>query len=176
MRFLNTIYSRITVVAFTSTLVWAAVTTYGELFHGAPNAGCYRFLGCDSGFFGYDALEHFLFGFAITWCVVWLCQKFPRYSILSEEFWKTALILVCAVTFIEVLWEIGECFRDAYLLDIVHEQLLNFRLHINYLAQPSNFDTMGDITFNLLGSLLALPFMSPRLRAKNVPTPYTSQA
>jgi hypothetical protein len=164
MRLINTLYSRASIFALSSTIVWLAVTSYGELFDGAPNSGCYPYLGCDSGFFGYDALEHFLFGFAAVWIIVWLCQKFPRYSILNEEFWKSVLILVALVTFIEVIWEIGECFRDAYLLDIVHEQLLNFRLHINYLAQPSNFDTMGDITFNLLGSLLAVPFMSPKLK------------
>ncbi|MHB8661036.1 MAG: hypothetical protein ACYC75_03870 [Minisyncoccota bacterium] len=161
MRFVNAL-SRVGVFALASTTVWAGVTLYGELFDGAPNSACYPYLGCDAGFFGYDALEHFLFGFAAVWIIIWLCKKFPRYSILNAERWKSGLILVACIALIAVLWEIGECFRDAYLLDIVHEHLINLRLHINYLAQPSNFDTMGDLTFTLLGSLIALPFLRYR--------------
>ena len=162
MPFMKGDYSRVGILAFVSTAIWVAVISYGEFFDGAPNSACYPYLGCDSGFFGYDALEHFLFGFAVVWIIVWLCKKFPTYSILNETCWKSALILVALVVSIEVVWEIGECFRDAYLLDIAHVQLLNFQLHINYLAQPSNFDTMGDMTFNLLGSLLTLPFVSSK--------------
>lgn len=142
-----------------SVIAWTGVTFFGELFNGAPNAACYPYLGCDAGFFGYDALEHFLFGFAALWMLVWLCGRFSRISILHIEFWKSALLLVAMVAFFSVLWEIGEWFRDAYLLDIAHETLLNFRLHINYLAQPSNFDTMGDLSFSLLGSLCTLPIL-----------------
>lgn len=156
MQISSNMYSRADIFALASTIVWLAVTSYGELLNGAPNSACYPYLGCDAGFFGYDALEHFLFGFAAVWIIVWACQQFPRYSILNTEFWKSALILIAMVALIAVMWEIGECFRDAYLLDIAHVHLLNLRLHINYLAQPSNFDTMGDLTFTLLGSLLSL--------------------
>jgi len=158
-------HSHAGILAFISMTVWIMIILYGEFFGGVPNSACYPYLGCDSGFFGYDALEHFLFGFAMVWMIVWLCQKFPTYSILNETYWKSALVLAALAVSIEVVWEIGECFRDAYLLDIAHEQLLNLRLHINYLAQPSNFDTMGDMAFNMLGSLLALPFMSPGLKS-----------
>lgn len=163
MRPINYIHSRAGMFAVVSMVIWAAVTSYGEFFNGAPNSACYRFLGCDSGFFGYDALEHFLFGFAIVWVIVWLCDTFPNYSLLSEDYWKTALILISLVALIGIMWEIGECFRDAFLLNIMHEPMLDWRLHINYLAQPTNFDTMGDLTFGLLGALIALPFMSPKL-------------
>lgn len=166
MRLASNVYSRVGIFAATSAAVWIAVTTFGELFDGAPNSACYPYLGCDSGFFGYDALEHFLFGFAAVWTIVWVCQRFSQYSILNASYWKTGLILVASTVLIAVIWEIGECFRDAYLLDIAHETLLNFARHINYLAQPSNIDTMGDLTFNLLGSLLALPCVYPRLRNK----------
>lgn len=71
---------------------------------------------------------------------------------------------MASITLIAVLWEIGECFRDAYLLDIAHETLLDFARHINYLAQPSNIDTMGDLAFNLFGSLLAVLYINPRLQ------------
>lgn len=161
MRFFNA-PSRVGTVALASTAVWALTTLYGELFGGAPNSACYPYLGCDAGFFGYDALEHFLFGFAAVWITVWLCRIFPKHSILAVEHWKSWLILVAFVMLIAVFWEIGEWFRDAYLLDIAHERLLDLRLHINYLAQPSNFDTMGDLIFTLLGSFLGPPLLFGR--------------
>lgn len=166
--------SRASAIALVSTVVWAAVTSYGELLNGAPNSACYPVLGCDSGFFGYDALEHFLFGFAAVWTIVWLCQKLPRYSILDTTYWRSWSALVTGVMFIAVLWEMGECFRDAYLIDIAHQSLVNFRLHINYLAQPSNFDTMGDLSFTLLGSLLAL--LPLRIGTTNYPPPANTTA
>lgn len=147
---------RVRSIAFTTTLLWSAVMLYGEFFGGAPNSACYPYLGCDSGFFGYDAIEHLLFGLAMVWILVWLFQKFPQYSLLDTKFFKSGIILVICVTFIAVIWEMGELVRDAYLLDVMQQQLINFRLHINYLAQPSNFDTMGDLSFNLLGSILSI--------------------
>ena len=50
----------------------------------------------------------------------------------------------------------GECARDAIRLDVLHEHLLNFRLHINLLEQPSNLDTMGDLTSALVGAVMGL--------------------
>lgn len=169
MRFFNT-PSRVGATALVPIIVWPTVTLYGEFFNGAPNSACYPYLGCDAGFFGYDALEHFLFGFAAVWIIVWLCRTFPRHSILAVEHWKSWLILVACVMLVAVFWEIGEWFRDAYLLDIAHQRLFDLQLHINYLAQPSNFDTMGDLTFTLLGSLLALPLLYRRW-FQNVNTP-----
>lgn len=161
MRFFTITSSFAGTLAFYSTIVWAVITAYGELFGGAPNSGCYPYLGCSSGFYGYDALEHFLFGFATIWIIIWLFKKFPHYSLMHDKFWKSAIILIAIVTLIEVIWEIGESFRDAYLLNIAHVQLVNLKLQINYLAQPSNLDTMGDIAFNLLGSILALLSTKP---------------
>lgn len=146
-------------MALAGTVVWSLVTAYGEFFNGAPNSACYPYLGCDEGFFGYDALEHFLFGLGAVWVLAWLCEKFPAISILHTAQWKNVLVLVALVALLAVLWEAGEWFRDAYLLDIAHQPLLNLRLHINFLAQPSNFDTMGDLSFALFGSIIALPLV-----------------
>jgi hypothetical protein len=143
-------------------VIWIAVTIYGEFMNGAPNSACYPFLGCDSGFFGYDALEHFLFGVTAVWAIIWLWRRFPRISLGHARFWKSALTILSLVMLVAVLWEMGECFRDAYLLDIAHQSLVNFRLHINYLAQPSNFDTMGDLTFTMLGALISITSLRAR--------------
>ncbi|MDB5244585.1 MAG: hypothetical protein JWN18_455 [Parcubacteria group bacterium] len=136
--------------------VWLVVMAYGEFWGGAPNSACYPYLGCDEGFFGYDALEHFLFGLTLVWLIVWLSDTYPRLSLLHSEFWKTVLTILAVIALVAVIWEIGEWFRDAYLLGIAHQPLLNIRLHINYLAQPSNFDTMGDLSFTLTAACISL--------------------
>lgn len=134
--------------------VWLVVVAYGEFFNGAPNSACYSILGCDEGFFGYDALEHFLFGAFAVASLYWLSKRFPAYSILRGTRTETGLILVSLTSLVAVVWEIAECFRDAYLLDIAHQRLFDLHLHINYLAQPSNFDTMGDLSLTLLSASL----------------------
>ncbi len=162
MKLLHGMNTRHGVIAVCSTIIYTAVTMYGEFFNGAPNSACFKYLGCDESFFGYDALEHFLFGFVAVWIIVWLCEKYPEYSILDAVTWKSVLSLMSLVALIAIGWEIGECFRDAFLLDILHTPLVNLRLHINFLSQPSNFDTMGDLSLSLLGSLLAQPFIKHR--------------
>ena len=150
-------FKKILVLIISSAAIFVTTTLLGEaIFAWAGNSTCSTYLGCVSGFFGYDAAEHFFFGAMAIWILVALCQKFPAYSILHTEFWKMALTLVAMVAFFSVLWEIFECGYDAFRISILHQQLLSFRLHIDYLAQPTNFDTMGDISFSLLGGLFAL--------------------
>ncbi len=121
------------------------------------NSTCFTLLGCNAGFFGYDAIEHFLCGAAVFLAILWLCKKFPEHSILpNERYWKIALTLVAYVALLAVLWEILECAHDYFNLSILHEHLFNYRLHINALDQPSNLDTMGDISFTLIGALVSL--------------------
>ena len=119
------------------------------------NATCYKYLGCNAGFFGYDAIQHLFFGAFLLLLVVWLCKKFPAHSILQEKHWKSGLMLVAFVALFAFLWELGECAHDAYNVSILHEHLLNYRLHINALDQPSNQDTMGDMFFDVLGAFIA---------------------
>jgi len=57
-----------------------------------------------------------------------------------------ALVAVC--------WEILEYLHDAIQLDIFHIHLVDWHLHINNLDQPTNADTMGDITFTLVGAIV----------------------
>lgn len=70
-------------------------------------------------------------------------------------------VMVVAVRFLRVsrkhklsiMFAALECLRDAIRLDVLHQPILNFRLHINRLDQPTNLDTMGDLLFSLLGSV-----------------------
>jgi len=154
-------------IALASTIVWFIITAYGTFINfitGAPNSDCYPYLGCSAGFFGYDAIEHFLFGFTTVWIIVWLCGKFPKYSILNEQYWKTALTLVAIFALIGVCWEIIEYSRDSFFINVMHQTLINVRLHTNHLLQPSNSDTMGDLVFGLIGAITAASFLHHNLK------------
>ncbi len=136
-------------------IIWAGVTFFGEIvYFAAGNATCSKYLGCVDGFFGYDAFEHFFFGVMGTLLIFFLCERFPKYSILHSSKWKNFLIIIATIALVSVLWEIAECAHDAIRLDILHEPLRNVRLNINLLDQPTNLDTMGDLTLSLVGSIV----------------------
>ena len=120
------------------------------------NTTCYKYLGCNAGFFGYDAIQHLLFGPFLLFAIIWFCKKFPKYSILQKERWKNIVILIAIITFVALLWELCEFVHDSYNVTILHERLFNYRLHINSLDQPSNQDTMGDMFFNIFGAVIGI--------------------
>ena len=136
--------------------VWIITTFIGEFVFGAGNSECSKYLGCVNGFFGYDAFEHLFFGITAALVIMWVSDRFPKLSLRGDRRWKTALTIVAIVALISVLWEIGECVHDTFSVDVLHETLFNFRLHIDLLAQSSNLDTMGDLTFALAGSIVAV--------------------
>ena len=162
MQFIDTMHSRSGIVTLVPMIVFSIMTSYGEFFSETMNSDCSPYMGCYDGFSGYDALEHFLFGFAAVWVIVWLCERFPHYSILSTDYRKSALILVSLVALAAVGWEIVEFLHDVFLFDITSEPSLTLKIHVNLLAQPNNIDTMGDLTLSLLGSLLTLPLWHRR--------------
>lgn len=120
------------------------------------NVTCFKYLGCNSGFFGYDAIQHLLFGSTLLFAIIWFCKKFPKYSIFEKERWKNIIILISLITLVALLWELLEFFHDSYNVTILHEHLLNYRLHINTLDQPSNQDTMRDMFFNVFGAIIGI--------------------
>lgn len=142
-------------IAITS--VWLFISAFGEfLFTWAGNSACSKYMGCVSGFFGYDAYEHLFFGVALVLALVWVSDRFPKYSILHGKRWKTVIEIIAMVALVAVLWEIVECMHDAFRADFLHEPLRNLSLHINLLDQPTNLDTMGDLVFSLLGAGIGL--------------------
>ena len=149
---------RIAVFLAVSGAVWLVVTCLGEFVTdwATNNTVCYAYLGCNVDFFGFDAMEHFLFGFPVIFGILWIGQRFLALSVVSPRYGKTILTLVTYVTFIAVAWELAECAYDAFRITILHERLFDFRLHIDQLAQSSNFDTMGDISFTLVGAIFGL--------------------
>ena len=160
MHFKKLKFTRIAILSLFSVVIWYFINLIGGIMDYNSNSYCSKYLGCTSGFFGYDALEHFTFGFVIIFSIVWICRNFPKYSILNDSTWRTIFSLITLTVFISVLWEFSECAHDVFRLNILHEYLINFKLHIDFLDQPTNLDTMGDISFNLLGSILALFFIN----------------
>ena len=154
--------SKLAVFASILTVVYLIINILGEREFGgslAMNPSCYKYLGCTSGFLGYDAIEHFMFGVAGTTVLVYLLRKFPDHSILSNKRWKNFLMIVSIIVLISVLWEFVEFGHDTIRVDIFHQPLVNWKLNINYLDQPTNADTMGDMFFGLIGSILTLLFV-----------------
>ena len=138
-------------------VIWLCITLGGEyIFAWAGNATCSTYLGCVEGFAGYDAFEHMFFGVAGALAIMWFCERYPQYSILPSRHWKAALIIVAVIALAAICWEILEYAHDTVELDIFHMQLVNWRLHVNNLDQPSNSDTVGDLTFAVLGSIIGL--------------------
>ncbi len=136
-------------------LIWLYLSICGEVVYHWTNSGvCSPILGCGSGFFGYDAFQHLFSGILIAFTIIWLCIRFPKYSVLHSKRWKTALTVIAFAALVAVLWEIAECAHDMYRLDILHENILNIKFHINRLDQPTNLDTMGDLCFNIIGSIV----------------------
>ncbi len=145
------------IVLLTLWLMWFFMTLMGEFMYAwGGNATCSVYIGCVAGFFGYDALEHLCSGAAMALTFIWLSLRYPTYSIIQHNVWKTVLMIIATATFVAVLWEIGECAHDLVRLDVFHQPLYNIRLHVNLLDQPTNLDTMGDLIFNHIGSIIAL--------------------
>lgn len=153
-------YSQIGILAISSTILFFIAFIFGEGIGSnlGLNQSCSPYLGCASGFFGFDAVEHFIAGAAEVFVLLWIFRKFPKYSILSDKRWKNVLIFVATIVFISVMWEFVECAHDLFRSNILHEVLINRRLHMNLLDQPNNLDTMGDLFFGMCGAFVALFF------------------
>ena len=144
---------RLNITAIILVIIFLVLSFLGN--HGPnlmANGKCYRFLGCNSGFFGYDAVVHFVSGFMDATLIVWFMKKFPAINLFHNNFWKNFIVVITLVVFIAFSWEVGEFFHDQFRMKILHEDLIAQ----NRLDQPSNDDTMGDITFSILGAAITV--------------------
>jgi hypothetical protein len=114
------------------------------------NGVCYRFIGCNSGFFGYDMIVHLVSGIMDAALIVWLMGKFPQANLLHGRFWKDALIIISLVALVAVSWEFCELSHDQFRMKVLGENMTT----PNRLDQPTNDDTMGDMTFSIAGAAL----------------------
>ncbi len=118
------------------------------------NGLCFRTLGCNNGFFGYDALVHFSGGFLEAASIFFLANTYPTISpfVRAEEKYaciKNFIIFLGMLAVLGYGWELIEFIFDQVRMGIFHMQLLV----PNELAQPTNADTMGDIFFGICGGV-----------------------
>ncbi len=140
------------VVTISCVVLFFAMAILGN--HGPSlmaNDKCFRVFGCNIGFFGYDAAVHFVSGITEVVLIIWLMKRFPSLNLFQEKHWKNFLTIVAIVALIGCLWEVGEFCHDQFRMDVLHENLTT----PNNLDQPNNADTMGDLTFTILGAVIA---------------------
>ncbi len=117
------------------------------------NSECFRYLGCNVGFFGYDALVHFVGGITIALGFFWLGGRHSKNSFFHDGgFWKNLITILAITALIGITWEMLEYSFDMFRTVVLHIDLFH---PINQAAQASNSDTMGDLTFGLLGALVS---------------------
>ena len=123
---------------------------------------CYPFLGCNSGFFGYDALVHFISGIMDAALIIFLFKKFSSTNLFNGNFHKNLIIIVSIVISISFLWEVIEFSHDQLRMKVLNIDLVS----LNKLDQPSNEDTMGDITFSIIGATITAFVFRPLIKKK----------
>ncbi len=153
--------SRLDIAFFSSILLFATAEFFADSFFWfIENSRCFHYLGCNAGFLGYDIVVHFFGGVFEAMLVVWIGEKYLHLNILHNRFWKNALIIVMAVAFFAVIWELYEFILDNFAASFLNHIPPSF----NQLAQPGNGDTIGDMIFGILGALtgvLALKAIIP---------------
>ena len=103
------------IVAVTSVTIVLGLSLLGNYGPSLmTNDKCFSWLGCNIGFFGYDALIHFISGTMDVALIIWLMTKFPSFSLFHNRFWKNLLTVVALVALIAVLWEILEFSHDYF--------------------------------------------------------------
>src|SRR3989344_5543323 len=58
---------------------------------------CFKYLGCNIGFFGYDFSVHFIFGLVAGIFVIWISEKFNKLSLLDGTRFKKWLVIIAFV-------------------------------------------------------------------------------
>jgi hypothetical protein len=121
----------------------------GDVWPGLiDNMHCFRFIGCNTGFAGYDGLVHFMSGICIGLGLIWLKRRGARHMAA----WGLGIALA---------WEAMEWAYDWGRAAILGMDLL---APYNIMTQPSGIDTLGDVILGCLGTALA--YGAYRLSAK----------
>ena len=117
------------------------------------NPLCFRYLGCNAGFLGYDALIHFCSGIAETLTLFWAAANFSKFDMFrSASLAQSVVYMLGIIGLISIGWELIEFSYDGIRMVFFHINLLV----PNTLSQPSNADTVGDLVCGLVGALFTL--------------------
>lgn len=150
-------------VVFISGLVLFIVWFFGHYEpHYIFNDKCFNLLGCNIGFFGYDALIHLLSSIFEAAILIWLMNKFPKINVLKYNLWKNIAVLILIVFLLGITWEICEFVSDEIRLSSTNPALV----HSNFFDQPSRSDMMGDIAFSVLGACITALSLKKQVQKK----------
>lgn len=141
-------------------LIGALFSYFGP--HLMANDKCYILIGCSAGFFGYDAVLHFVSGVMTASIIIWLMQKYPKVNLFHEQFWKNVFIVVAIAALVAVSWELVEYGHDQFRMTVLHQNLTS----PNRLNQPNVSDTMGDMTFSILAAALTTKALKRSIQKK----------
>lgn len=114
---------------------------------------CFRYIGCNVSYFGYDGVVHWIAGLTIGVIILlvllWHYQKVPP----PHKVWKTVSVIFLLALLVAIAWELVEYAADS--LNIIILKPINGSQY-----QLSTADTIGDIFVSTLGSLMsAVPIL-----------------
>jgi hypothetical protein len=122
------------------------------VFELMPNSLCLNYLGCNGGFFGFDAYRHLYSGMVVGFIILWFFLIHRKSTFFPLSISKQILFMIIAASIFCILWEAGEYIQDRIRIAFFDPTaVVN-----NRLSQPSVADTIGDSIFSLLGYLSAL--------------------
>ncbi len=127
------------IIALASTILILAVITFiGDQLGFTANNYCPNYLGCVTGFFGFDAVQHFMGGIISLFLIASFSEMYPEYSLFHHNRVKNFIILVSVSVLLAFIWELGEMSHDAWRFGILHFPLTLGGKH--QLDQPTNLD------------------------------------
>lgn len=151
---INTLPNKsLTVALFVLLGVFAAAIFLGNYLILADNWVCSA-IGCNFGFFGYDTVvQHFTAGILGVVILVWFVHSFLKLNVLGQGFSRNLLVIAAIVGLVGICWELFEFIQDIIRIKLFSLNNADAAIR-NYLAQPSSADTVGDLTFDVLGGLV----------------------
>lgn len=153
MSFFHPKKSKTDALLLIATLLFALSEFFGDAWtYYIQNSRCFALLGCNAGFFGYDAIIHVAGGIFFTALLIWLMNRHSYYNMLHDDLRKSAFVLLGIIACITIVWEVYEYILDYFGVLALHPA----GSYIDTLAQPGPADTVGDMAFELLGSCIGI--------------------
>ncbi len=148
---------KIAIGLISSIIIFIIVTYIGDHTGRTANDYCPNYFNCTVGFFGFDALQHFFGGVIALFVIGFYSEMYPDYSLFHHNKTKNFLILLSVSIFMAYCYEVGEMVHDAFRFGILHIPISVSGKH--QLDQASNLDTMGDIFFHAISSMIVIWFL-----------------
>ncbi len=141
---------------FFSILFFIIITRIGDHAGWTANNYCPNYFSCTIGFFGFDALQHFFGGIISLFIIGYYSELYPQYSLFHQNKVKNFVILLSVSIFLAFMFEGGEMVHDAFRFGIRH--IAESVSGHHQLDQPTNLDTMGDMFFHAIASMIVIWF------------------